>query len=363
MRLRHLWLTDFRSFTSAELVPAPGLTAFVGANGAGKTNLLEAIAYLASLSSFRGAPGEALVRIGAEHAVVRAEVDLEAPGRSSPATVEAELHPSGRDRVLLNRQPLRRISDLLGTVRVTVFSPDDLALVKGGPAHRRRLLDDLVVAQSPRLGAVRADLDRVLRQRSTLLRQAGGRLGPDIATTLDVWDAKLGQLGEALGEARSRLVDQLEPLAAKSYDQVAVAAARVGVAYRPAWRDTGLAAALATARSDDVRRGTTTVGPHRDDVELTIAGLVARSHASQGEQRSLALALRLAGHHLVAEASGSPPLVLLDDVFSELDPDRSAALVTHLPAAQALLTTTGSMPAGTSPELVVQVTGGRLVAS
>jgi DNA replication and repair protein RecF len=363
VRLRHLWLTDFRSFASAELEPAPGLTALVGANAAGKTNVLEAIAYLSSLSSFRGAPGEALVRIGAEHAVVRAEVDLEAPGRSSPATVEAELRPSGRDRVLVNRQVLRRISDLLGTMRVTLFSPDDLALVKGGPAHRRRLIDDLVVARTPRLGAVRGDLDRVLRQRATLLRQAGGRLGPDIATTLDVWDAKLSQLGSALGEARAQLVDQLEPLVAKSYDQVAAASARVTVAYRPPWRDTGLASALAAARADDVRRGSSTVGPHRDDVELAIAGLAARTHASQGEQRSLALALRLAGHQLVAEARGSAPVVLLDDVFSELDPDRSAALVTHLPPAQALLTTTGALPAGTSPELVVHVTGGQLVRS
>ncbi|CAN5206460.1 DNA replication/repair protein RecF [soil metagenome] len=363
MRLRQLWLTNFRSFTSAELQPPPGLTALIGANGAGKTNLLEAIAYLGSLSSFRGAPGEALVRTGADHAVVRAEIDAEAPGRSSAATVEAELHRLGRDRVLVNRQPLRRVSDLLGIVRVTVFSPDDLALVKGGPSHRRRLIDDLVVAHSPRLGAVRADLDRVLRQRATLLRQAGGRLRPDIAITLDVWDAKLSELGDTLGGARSELVDQLEPLVAKSYDQLATAGARVSLAYRPSWRDTGLATALAASRTDDVRRGATTVGPHRDDVELTVAGLSARTHASQGEQRSLALALRLAGHHLVAEASGSPPLVLLDDVFSELDPDRSASLLTHLPSAQALLTTTGALPAGASPQLVVRVAGGRLVLS
>ena len=363
MQLRQLWLTDFRSFTSAELAPPPGLTALIGANGAGKTNLLEAVAYLGSLSSFRGAPGEALVRIGADHAVVRAEIDAEVPGRSSMATVEAELHRSGRDRVLVNRQPLRRTSDLLGIVQVTVFSPDDLALVKGGPSHRRRLIDDLVVAHSPRLGAVRADLDRVLRQRATLLRQAGGRLGPDVATTLDVWDAKLSELGEALGRARSHLVEQLEPLAAKSYDQLAAAGVRVTLAYRPPWRDVGLAAALTAARADDLRRGATTVGPHRDDVELTIAGLPARTHASQGEQRSLALALRLAGHHLVAEAGASPPLVLLDDVFSELDPDRSASLLTHLPPAQALLTTTGALPVGASPELVVRVAAGRLVTA
>lgn len=363
MRLRHLWLTDFRNFATCELSPAPGLTAVVGANGEGKTNLLEAVAYLASLSSFRGAPGEALIRVGADHALVRAEIDPEVSGRTSPALVEAELRPAGRDRVLVNRQSLRKTADLLGTVRVTVFSPDDLALVKGGPSQRRRLVDDLVVAHSPRLGAVRADLDRVLRQRSTLLRQAGGRLGPDIVTTLDVWDAKLVDLGEALAGARAELVDELEPLVATCYDQVADTDAQVSLTYRPPWREEGLAAALAAARHDDVRRGTTTVGPHRDEVEFSVAGLPARTHASQGEQRSLALGLRLGGHHLVAAAAGSAPIVLLDDVFSELDPARSAALVAHLPAAQALLTTTGEMPAGAVAEQVVRVRDGVLVAA
>ncbi|HWH35480.1 MAG TPA: DNA replication/repair protein RecF [Acidimicrobiales bacterium] len=361
MRLRHLWLSDFRNFASAELAPASGLTAVVGANGQGKTNLLEAVGYLANLSSFRGAPGEALVRAGTDHAVVRAEIDLEVPGRTSAATVEAELRPSGRDRVLVNRQPLRRVSELAGTVRVTVFSPDDLALVKGGPSQRRRWVDDLVVARSPRLGAVRGDLDRVLRQRSTLLRQAGGRLGPDIASTLDVWDAKLADLGERLADARGEAVDSLGPLVAACYDQLADRASRVGIGYRPGWRDQGLAAALAAARGDDVRRAATTVGPHRDDVELEVAGMAARTHASQGEQRSLALALRLAGHRLVEAAAGSAPVVLLDDVFSELDAARSAALVRLLPVAQALLTTTGELPAGTTAERVVRVAGGRLV--
>ncbi len=360
MRLRHLWLGDFRNFASVELEPAPGLTALVGANGEGKTNLLEAVAYLATLSSFRGAPGEALVRAGADRAVVRAELDPQGEGRSSTALVEAELRPAGRDRVLVNRQPLRRASDLAGTARVSVFSPDDLALVKGGPVHRRRLVDDLLVASSPRLAAVQADLERVLRQRGTLLRQAGGRLGADVATTLDVWDAKMSELGDVLGQARASLVDQLEPLVAKVYDQVAATAAHVGLTYHAPWRVGGLAHALAAARTEDVRRGVTTVGPHRDDVAFAIAGLAARTHASQGEQRSLALALRLGGHQLVAEASGTPPMLLLDDVFSELDADRSAALLVHLPMAQAVLTTTGPVPGALAPELVVRVRDGRL---
>jgi DNA replication and repair protein RecF len=360
VRLRHLWLVDFRNFPAAELAPASGLTALVGANGQGKTNLLEAVAYLATLSSFRGAPGEALVRAGADHAVVRAEIDPQQPGRSSSTLVEAELRPSGRDRVLVNRQPLRRTSDLAGTAQVSVFSPDDLALVKGGPAERRRLIDDLLVASSPRLGAIRVDLERVLRQRGTLLRQAGGRLGGDVATTLDVWDAKMSELGEALGHARSEVVAQLEPLVAKVYDQVAESAAQVALVYVAPWREGGLASALAAARADDVRRGVSTVGPHRDDVATAIAGLPARTHASQGEQRSLALALRLAGHELVDEATGSPPVLLLDDVFSELDAQRAAALLAHLPAAQALLTTTGAVPGGIAPDLVVRVHDGRL---
>ncbi|MDP8988072.1 MAG: DNA replication/repair protein RecF [Actinomycetota bacterium] len=360
MRLRRLWLTDFRNLASVDVEAPAGLTAVVGANGEGKTNLLEAVAYLATLSSFRGAPGEALVRAGTERAVVRAEVDPEQAGRGTDTLIEAELRATGRDRVMVNRQPLRRTADLAGTLRVSVFSPDDLAVVKGGPERRRRLLDDLVVADSPRLAAVRADLDRVLRQRATLLRQAGGRLTSEIASTLDVWDAKLSDLGEALAGARAHLVAQLEPLAGKVYDQVAATAARVTVAYVAPWRDQGLAAALAGARADDVRRGVTTVGPHRDDVALGIAGLPARSHASQGEQRSLALALRLAGHQLVTEAGGTPPVLLLDDVFSELDRDRSAALVAHLPPAQALLTTTGALPAGVVPELVLRVRDGRV---
>ena len=360
MRVGRLWVRDFRNLAEAELVPATGLTALVGANGEGKTNVLEAVAYLATLASFRGAPGEALVREGAERAIVRAELDVEQRGRSTPTTVEAELQPRGRDRVLVDRQPLRRAIDLAATVRVTIFSPDDLALVKDGPAHRRRYLDDLMVAGSTRLAGVRHDLDRVLRQRATLLRQAGGRLSPDVATTLDVWDAKLSELGDRLGRARARLVDQLQPTVAESYRQVASSSAEVTLSYEAPWRHEGLAAALAAARDADVRRGVGTVGPQRDELVCTIGGLPARTHASQGEQRSLALALRLAGHEVVRAVTGSPPVLLLDDVFSELDAARSAALLAHLPAAQTLLTTAGALPEGARPELVVEVRGGAL---
>lgn len=358
MRLDRLWLTDFRNYASAELTPAPaGLTVVHGANGEGKTSLLEAIGYLATLTSFRGVPNDALVRMGAEAAVVRAEGERE--GRS--LLIEAALQRSGRDRVMVNRQPLRRTRDLVGYLQASVFSPDDLALVKGGPAGRRRYLDDALVAVHPKNDLLQSDLDRVLRQRNTLLKQAGGRVTAEVGATLDVWDTKLADLGDRVAALRTGLVMRLQPELAKAYDQVASASAQVEATYEPSWVGP-LAEALARSRTDDIRRGVSTVGPHRDELGLVIAGLPARTHASQGEQRSLALALRLAAHGVVTEEAGSSPILLLDDVFSELDPDRAEALVAHLPVGQALLTTAGPVPAGARPALVIRVQGGRIVA-
>ena len=363
MQLDHLWLTDFRSWAAAELDLAEGLTVIRGSNGAGKTNLLEAVGYLATLASFRGVTAEALVRHGCNLAVVRGE------GRRGgrQLLVETEIRPSGRGRAALNRQPVRRASDLVDALRVSVFSPDDLVLVKGPPAGRRRWLDDALVALHPRNDALRRDFERVVRQRTTLLGQAGGRLTPDVATTLDVWDAKLTETGEALASARVELLERAQPVVAKAYEELATAGeppaapAAVGLAYEAPWRDEGLAEALARVRADELRRGVSLVGPHRDDVALTVGGLPARTHASQGEQRSLALALRLAAHQVVAEEAGEAPVLLLDDVFSELDADRSGALLDHLPAGQALLTTTGAVPPGVAPERVLEVVDGRVV--
>ncbi|MDQ3107244.1 MAG: DNA replication/repair protein RecF [Actinomycetota bacterium] len=356
MRVTRLWLTDFRNYTSAELEPDPeGLTVIVGSNGEGKTNLLEAIGYLATLTSFRGAPSEALIRSGSPTAVVRAEGVRD----DRQLLIEAELHATGRDRIQVNRQPLKRARDLLGALRVSVFAPDDLVLVKGGPGERRRFLDDVLVALHPKHDALQRDVDRVLRQRNTLLRQSGGRLSTEIGHTLDVWDAKLASAGEALVEAREELLAQLEPEIAKAYDQVAHTAADVCVAYRRSWSGP-LADAVAASRPDDLRRGVSLVGPHRDDLALAIAGLPGRTHASQGEQRSLALALRLAAHRVVGEVVGAAPVLLLDDVFSELDPDRSEALLTHLPPGQALLTTAGLVPESARPGKLVRVSGGAL---
>ena len=356
MQLQRLWLTDFRSYPSAELAFAPGLTALLGANGEGKTNVMEAVAYLATLSSFRGAPNDALVRHGCQMAVVRAEGERE--GRS--LLVEAEITTSGRGRVQVNKQRLSRARDLLGALRVSVFSPDDLELVKGGPAERRRYLDDTLVARLPKLDLVRSDLDRVLRQRNALLKQSGGRLTPEVDATLVVWDAKLVEAGEALADARAALVDDLAPVLAEAYDQVAGRPGHVHVSYEAPWREHGLAAALEAARKDELRRGLSLVGPHRDELAITLDGMPARTHASQGEQRSVALALRLAAHRVVTEATGSPPILLLDDVFSELDPERSAALLAHLPAGQTLLSSAAGLPPGAEPEMVLKVEGGSI---
>jgi DNA replication and repair protein RecF len=362
VRLDKLWLTDFRSYESAELPLAPGLTAILGPNGRGKTNLLEAVGWLATLSSFRGASNDVLVRAGATSAVLRCEGTVERDdaetGRS--LLIEAEIAGS-RPRVLVNKQRLARARDLLGHVRVTVFAPEDLELVKGGPSERRRYLDDLLVSLHPRYDLVRTDVDRVLRQRNALLKQVRGRLDESAELTLDVFDAKLGAAGEELARLRVALVERLGPAVRASYAAVAVGAdtrAEVGLAHDSAWhgREGGLAHALAAARADDLRRGSSTVGPHRDDLALTIGGLPARSHASQGEQRSLAVALRLASHHVVTETVGMSPVLLLDDIFSELDPGRCDALLEALPAGQALLTSASGMPPGARPEQVLHVT-------
>ena len=356
MRLDRVWLTDLRSYAAAEVALAPGLTAVLGDNGQGKTNVLEAIAWLATLSSFRGAPTEALIREGAARAIIRAEGERE--GRS--ILLEAELVANGRNRVLVNRQSLKRARDLLGVLRVTVFAPDDLDLVKGGPAERRRYLDDALVASHPRYDALRSDVDKVLKQRNALLKNAGGRLDESAAFTLDVWDTKLAESGGALAAARQDLMSRLAPELSRMYDAVAHGPAEVTATYVAGWVTSGLAEALAAARRDDLRRGVSTVGPHRDDVELRIGGLPARTHASQGEQRSLALALRLASHRVLTDITGSPPVLLLDDVFSELDPDRSDALLANLPTGQTVLTSASGLPPKASPDLVLRVSDGRI---
>lgn len=346
-------LVDFRSYSEAQFAFAPGLTAVLGRNGRGKTNLLEAVGFMAGIGSLRGAPDEALVRSGAGAAVVRGEIT--AGGREQ--TVEIEIARSGRNRVLLNRQRVSRLRELAEALTVTVFSPDDLQLVKGSPARRRRWLDEALVACRPAHEALRADLDRILRQRNTALRQAKGRVTPDMAVTLDVWDAKLAESGDRLRHLRRHLLSALQPRLASAYAAVAGAPVPIAADYVSSWGQEPLAEALAEARSDDVRRGVTTVGPHRDDVSFGIGGLAARTHASQGEQRSLALALRLAADGEVREQRSVKPVLLLDDVFSELDPARAGALAGALPDGQKILTSATGVPPGCAADQVLRLDG------
>ncbi len=357
MIVERLELVDFRNYESGTFELTDGITAIVGDNGEGKTNLAEALAYLATLTSFRGAPNDAMVRAGASTAVIRAIIRHD-DGRET--LIELELARVGRNRVQVNRQKLGRVRELLGAVRVTVFSPDDLTLVKGGPGDRRRFMDETLVALATKYDAIRLEIDRVVKQRNTLLKQASGRLTPDIETTLDVWDQKLVGVADQFGYARATLVARVTPLVIEAYERLAGEPTQIELRYEPEWRRMGLAQALLDARQTDLRRGVSTVGPHRDELAVTIGGMSSRTHASQGEQRTLALALRLAAHRLVTERTGSAPVLVLDDVLSELDESRATALLEHLPDGQVIITTAGRLPAAASPDTILRVEAGRV---
>lgn len=359
MIIEHLELADFRNYSQASFDFTRGITAVVGRNAQGKTNVAEAMGFLATLESFRLSPTAALIRDGADTAVIRATVRHD-DGRE--LLVEIQIPRQGRTTVLVNRQRLQRTRDLLGVLRVTVFSPDDLELVKGSPSERRRFCDETLVSLAVKNDALRLDLDRVLRQRNTLLRQCNGRLTDEVGFTLDVWDERMATIGDELGQARADLVAQLQPAAEEAYQQLAGRPLAVGLRYEPEWRRSGLAAALRTSRTDDVRRGVSTVGPHRDDVEFALGSMPARTHASQGEVRSLALSLRLAAHRLVAAATDMTPLLILDDVLSELDPERCEALLTHLPPGQVVITTASPLPEAAQPDRVLRIEQGRVEA-
>lgn len=359
MKLRSLHLINWRSYESLDLEFGDGLTAIIGENGEGKTNLLEAIGWLAGIGSFRGAPDDALIRLGADAAVLRATVESSG-GREQ--LIEAEILRVGRNRIQVNRQRLQRMGDLLGVVQVTVFSPDDLELVKGGPALRRSWIDSALVSRHPKYGALRSDLERVLKQRNALLRSAGGRLDTDAAFTLDVWDSKLAEVGSDLRRARMALLEEMAPRLSRAYDVVARRPAAVQAVYESSWAD-DLAEALTGSRDLDVRRGVTTVGPHRDEIRLSIGSAPARTHASQGEQRSFALAMRLGADAVVRDSGVAEPILLLDDVFSELDPHRASALLDALPPGQRLLTSAAGLPLEAHPDQVLQVADGKVGVS
>jgi DNA replication and repair protein RecF len=362
-----LELTDFRCYRSADLELPPSVIALTGANGQGKTSLLEAVGWLALGRSFRGVPDSALVRAGTDQAIVRGAV---ADGESV-RRVDVELHAVGRHRLLVNGHPLTRTRDLTGTLRVTVFAPDDLQLVKGGPGERRVYLDDLLTSSVPRYAAVRADLDRVLRHRNALLR--GGARDREARDTLDVFDEQLVRAGGELIRGRLRLLDRLTPAVDDAYRHLAAEREGIDAAYQAEWSpagptpdlvDTQLRDALERRRAQEQERRVTLVGPQRDEWRLTIDDRDSRTHASQGEQRTLALALRLAAHRVLSEVVGTAPVLLLDDVFSELDAERSRLLVASLPpAGQTIVTTAGLIPDGIAPSVHLDVRDGRITTA
>jgi DNA replication and repair protein RecF len=372
VHVAHLSLADFRSYDALELALDAGVTTFVGLNGQGKTNLVEAVGYLATLGSHRVSADAPLVRQGASRAVVRGSVRRD----ERTTLVEVELVPGRANRARVNRAPVPRAREVLGILRTVLFAPEDLAVVRGDPSERRRFLDDVLVARAPRYAGVRADYERVLKQRNALLKSAGaarrggrsaevsGQLG-----VLDVWDTHLARAGAALLYGRLRLVDELRPLVEKAYDAVASGGGPAGVQYRSSVDADGsadrtdstgrtdrtpeplpldadalarvLAAGLEQARAAELERGVSLVGPHRDDLLLTLGTLPARGYASHGEGWSLALALRLASYELL-RGDGSPggePVLLLDDVFAELDARRRERLAELVaPAEQVLVT-------------------------
>lgn len=343
MKLQWLELRDFRSYSSLRFDPGSGVNVLVGDNGAGKTSVLEAIGYLASLSSFRGSPDSSLVADGADQAIVRGE--FRAGQRSTQ--VEVELPAMGRRRVLLDGKRPKSRAEVAERVALVAFLPDDLDLVKRGPAYRRDYLDDAAVQIWPVAAAEQADYDRTVRQRNALLRREGRHADP---TTLDVLDDRIGRLGGAVLARRLATVALLEPVVADLYGELSEQPGWVRWIYQAAGigepaRDAEaqelirlLLEAVAEARATDVERRTTTVGPHRDEVVMTIDGRDVRTRASQGEQRSVALGLRVAVYRTLVERRGAPPVLLLDDVFSELDPGRGDRLVAQLPAGQIFVT-------------------------
>ena len=353
MHVAHLSLHDFRSYPEAEVALSPGVTAFVGRNGQGKTNLVEAVDYIARLSSHRVAGDAPLVRFGADHAVVRAAVVRD--GRE--AVLEVQINPGKSNQARVNKSPLPRARELLGLVRTVLFSPEDLALVKGDPSERRRFLDDLLVQRAPRFAGVRSDYDRVLKQRNSLLRTAGlarrqgSSRGESALATLGVWDSHLARTGAELLHARLALVDDLRPYVGAAYRAVAQDANRseATMTYKPSFelppgghgRDELAAALLAEVehrRDDEVDRGVSLVGPHRDELTLMLGPLPVRGYASHGESWSTALSLRLASYDLL-RAGGDDPILILDDVFAELDTDRRERVAGLVAGAEQVLVT------------------------
>ncbi|ABK67353.1 DNA replication/repair protein RecF [Mycobacterium avium] len=362
MYVRHLGLRDFRSWAHADLELQPGRTVFIGSNGFGKTNLLEALWYSSTLGSHRVGTDAPLIRAGADRTVVSTIVVND--GRE--CAVDLEIAAGRANKARLNRSPVRSTREVLGVLRAVLFAPEDLALVRGDPSERRRYLDDLATLRRPAIAAVRADYDKVLRQRTALLKSLSGarhRGDRGALDTLDVWDSRLAEYGAQLMAARIDLVNQLAPEVEKAYQLLAPGSRAASIGYRSSlgaaaaaevnagdrdYLEAALLAGLAARRYAELERGVCLVGPHRDDLELWLGEQVAKGFASHGESWSLALSLRLAAYELL-RADESDPVLLLDDVFAELDAARRRALAAVAESAEQVLVTAAvleDIPAG-----------------
>ncbi len=343
-----LELVDFRSYSLVQIDWEPGVSVLVGPNGQGKTNIAEAIGYLATLGSHRVASDQPLVRHGAERAVVRAGV--ERLGRR--LLLEIEIVPGKSNRARINKSPLPRPRELLGVLRAVVFAPEDLGLVRGDPDTRRGFLDELMVLRTPRLAGVKSDYDRMLKQRNALLKSAAATRGSFDATTLAVWNDHLVQLGSELLQARLALVCELRAPVKKAYAGLAPTGGDAALDYKASWCDrspldrltsreeiaTELRGALERVERDELQRGVTLTGPQRDDLLLTLGDHPAKGYASHGESWSMVLALRLASFELL-RADGDDPVLILDDVFAELDSTRRDRLAAMVRDAEQVLVT------------------------
>jgi DNA replication and repair protein RecF len=359
--VRSLQLTDYRNYSTLQLTLGAGIHALVGDNAQGKTNLVEALVVLSTMKSFRGVSNDAVVRNLATSAYLRADIVHD---DDREFLVEIELKSAGRSVAQINRKRVNRTRDLLNVLRTTVFMPDDRDLVHGGAVHRRTLLDDAVMALEPARHDLITELERVLRQRNTLLKDAGYRPSAAVLTALDAWDEKLASVGDEVGRARAELIDKLVPLVQASYQALAGETAEVNIVADAPWRNEGMASALARTREEDLRRGTTTVGPHRDDIDVSVGEFASRTQGSHGEQHSLGLALRMAVHQVLTQRWGTPPLVVLDDVLSALDAKRAAAvferLLDVLPYRQVLVTSAHPLPGSPRITQWLQVEAGMI---
>ncbi len=355
MYVRSLRLRDFRSWRTLDVDLRPGATIIVGRNGFGKTNLVEALNYIATLRSHRVSTDAALVRSGCESAAVAASI----VNAGRELTVEVTITPGRANRATVNGAPSRRARDVVGILRSVMFAPEDLALVRGEPAERRRLLDELAALAGPAMVAARSDYDRVLRQRSALLKTAaaalrsGGSSAESVISTLDVWDTQLAQFGAVVTAGRIDTVTRLRPHFVAEYSTLAPASRPVDLRYRPAvgeeilpgdgradveFIEATLLTRLAEARKKEIDRGVCLVGPHRDDLDILLDRQIAKGFASHGESWSLALATRLGSVQLIRD-DGAEPVVVLDDVFAELDASRRAALTTFAESVEQVVIT------------------------